>query len=261
MVAMQRPSLFCYNNFMSSFIVCNWKTYINTEFDAIELASNIDTNNIKGNLKVVVCPSALHLSYVRISKGEKIFLGAQDISTMDEKPSTGRSSGEQLSSLGVTYVIVGHAETRLKGVTNKMVAEKTMNALQTNLIPIVCLSEQKGNEKELGDEVASQLEEIFSILKKHSVKNLESVLIAYEPIEHIGGDSALPTREIEVISGRLKNTIKKFELDSEEMPILYGGSVDDNNIEDIKGIIGINGFLIGRASIDRVKINNIISSF
>ena len=174
---------------MKPLLVCNWKTYVSTEREAVTLAEDIDMSE---KATMVVCPSALHFASVRDTlKKKNIHLGAQDIGVSRETPQTGRLSGDQLRDMGVHYVLAGHAETRANGVTNAAVAAKATHALAAGIKPIICLSEQEKKEEQPGDEVVAQLEEIVKI-----TGNVCGTIIAYEPTAYIGAATALDTATI-----------------------------------------------------------------
>ena len=174
-------------------------------------------------------------------------LGAQDISVSRETPQTGALSGvSRYTTQEHDFVIIGHAETRANGVENTAVVRKVEHAIHYNLTPIICLSEQKKNEEHPGDEVVAQLEEIIE-----SGVPLKNVMLAYEPTAYIGAEKPLDTPTIQNIVGRLRDTIPHTT------PIMYGGSVTKENAETIIRDGGVDGFLLGRASVNAEQANSI----
>ena len=243
---------------MKPFLIYNWKTYINTDDDATALATALEDSDA---VEIVVCPSTLHtLSVAKITNNKNISLGAQDISTAADNPRTGNISGTQLTAAGVSYVIVGHAETRAAGITNTMVAEKTNHALMSGLSPIVCISEQGENEHNDDKEVTQQLEEILLQNKEKIQKagNKQHIIIAYEPTQHIGAQDALAPEKIKKTTDLLRTTLSQNNIS--DVAILYGGAVNTENAEGITEIAGVNGFLLGRASIHADTANTILHS-
>ncbi|MCY4577328.1 MAG: triose-phosphate isomerase [Candidatus Kaiserbacteria bacterium] len=243
---------------MKPFLIHNWKTYIISAGDAVALADALSETD---TAEVVVCPSALHtLTIAESVRRKKIALGAQDISTSAENPRTGNIAGAQLHEAGVSHVIVGHAETRAAGVTNAMVADKVSHALMSDLIPIVCLSEQDENEQGDGEEVAQQLEEIIQQNKEGLQKNgsRQHCIIAYEPTQHIGARDALAPEKIKQVTEHIRTTLSQHAMPN--TPILYGGAVNPENAEGILEIAGVNGFLLGRASTNADTANAILHS-
>lgn len=167
---------------------------------------------------VVVCPPHPFL-YL----GEKVTLGAQDCSAKMEGSFTGEVSAGMLKSLGCRYVIIGHSERRALGEDKETVDKKIEMALSAEITPIVCIS---------------SVEEI-PLEKK--------IIIAYEPLSAIGTGNAYPFSEAK----------KKRKEIGEDVTVLYGGSVDEENVSEYIDA-GFDGVLVGGASLDPLKFNQII---
>ena len=241
---------------MKPVLVYNWKTYINSTDDAVALATALEDSN---SADVVVCPSALHtLTVAKAIHKKNISLGIQDISTTADNPRTGNISGTQASDAGATHAIVGHAETRAAGITNTMVAEKVSHALLSNLIPILCLSEQDNSEHKNDREIVQQLEEVLQQNKEclQKPKNRQCIIIAYEPTQHIGAQDALAPEKVKHVVEMVRETAQQYEL--QDTPIIYGGAVSPENAEGIIEIADVNGFLLGRASTNANTANTIL---
>ena len=245
---------------MKPFLVCNWKTYVVSTDDSVVL-----TNALEGSddVTVVVCPSALHTASVCRAIGDKnILLGAQDISVSVNQPQTGNLSGVQLRDAGISYTLVGHAETRAVGITNRMVADKTVHTLVSGLIPIICLSEQKNNgNRKAGEEVSEQLEDIVGatgdmLMQKKGASY--SAVVAYEPTAYIGAEDTLAPEMIKHILNLLRGVLQKYNL--RNIPVIYGGSVNLGNVEGVVRIAGADGFLLGRAGVHADTTNMILHS-
>ena len=235
-------------------VVCNWKTYVG---GADEAAGLVSSYVVPSGVSAVVCPSSLHIPAVAgVARERRVGLGAQDISVSAEDAQTGRLSGVQLLGAGVSYVLVGHAETRAVGVTNAVVARKAVHALEAGLVPIVCLSEQGGGG-EPGVEVSEQLEEILGAVRGHLQPSTE-LLVAYEPTAHIGAEHALAVEAIQAVAARLQRVLTRHAL--QQTPILYGGAVDADSAAGIVGCMDIDGLLVGRAGVDAGVINRIFTS-
>lgn len=235
------------------FFVCNWKTFIETENDAIGLAISYVASKNKNN-RLIIAPSSIHLpAVVKATERQDIYISSQDIAISSDKPQTGRISPKQLNVLGVNYSIVGHFETRSAGITNKSVSEKINTSLENNITPIVCLSELGVEETEKGEKVLDQLEELIMLCKETG--NLNKVIFAYEPTAYIGGAESLPIEDIQFIINKLKNKLKEEGIDT---PILYGGSVNEETAEKIIKNTDVSGLLMGRIGIQTEKINEIL---
>ena len=241
---------------MKPALIYNWKTYIPSTDEAIALANALEGSD---SAEVVVCPSALHsLEVAKIIHKKNISLGAQDISATTDNPQTGNMSGIQAVNAGMTYAIVGHAETRAAGTTNTMVAEKVHHALLSNLTPILCLSEQNDSEYKDEREIAQQLEEVLEQNKEElqNLKKEQRIIIAYEPTHHIGAQDALAPEKVKYVADMIREVAQKHKLQS--AIIIYGGAVNTENAEGILEIGGISGFLLGRASTKANTANTIL---
>lgn len=199
--------------------------------------------------KIVLCPTYLNIpSSINCSNVE---IGSQNISAYEEGAHTGEISAKQLSSYGVKYAIIGHSERRTEQKeTSLEVNRKIKKALAENITPILCIGETKNErDKNLVKKVLTS--EIEIAFKDLTNKDKAKIIVAYEPIWSIG-TGVLPTNsEIE----ECINLIRKLTPDSK---ILYGGSVNDNNIDNLKKIMSIDGYLIGGMSLDITKFNKFL---
>jgi len=180
--------------------------------------------------KVIVCPSAPYLAYLKENL-ENAEIGAQDISKFKDGNFTGEVSAEQAKDF-VKYAILGHHERReYFGESDREVKAKMHRCLENSVTPIVCI----GNLKELG------------------ILNLNSkIIVAYEPVFAIGtGDTDTP-KHISEITNEIK---EKFH----HIKVLYGGSVSEENIKSFSSI-GLDGFLVGGESLDAKSFYNICAT-
>jgi len=186
----------------------------------------------------------------------KIGIGAQNCFKDDEGAYTGETSPKALVALGARYVILGHSERRALGETDKIIAEKVIGAIRNKLTVILCIGEHERDQhgSHFG-EVSEQLRKSLSGFPKSEVKKL---IVAYEPIWAIGVKAkraATPAdnREMSILIRRYLAEYfgKKAAF---TIPILYGGSADDQNALGFLTEGGADGFLLGRASLDHKKI-------
>jgi len=266
-------------------IAGNWK--MNHSFDAIDewledffssYTKNLD--NLK-DVEMVICPPNLFLDYIdselmsdsiefletimkkeskqiddfeeeeinKIIESSKVFkLGAQDCHYESKGAFTGDVSAEMLSTVGCSYVILGHSERRdYHKETNEIVAKKAKSALEKKLTPIICVGESKEIRQE-----GKHLEFIKKqIIESTANNNFEKLVIAYEPIWSIGTGEVPDVKQIlevanfvkEIFANDLKDKAKEYYL-------LYGGSVKSSNSKEILSVIGIDGLLVGGASLN-----------
>lgn len=194
----------------------------------------------KEDTNLVLCPPFVYLPY--FSKLNYYNLGAQDVSENKCGNSTGQVSAEMLKEFSVSYCIVGHSERR-KFETNKQIAAKVMQCVQNGITPILCVGEKHKNSKD-----EDIIEDLLTAFKQ--IKSTEKVIVAYEPVWAVGSGE-VPTNEyINKKVELIKNTLKSLKL---KCPILYGGSVDENNISTLKNC-KVDGFLIGGLSLKFEKL-------
>lgn len=220
------------------YFVCNFKNKLNKD-DVIKYSNKIKEIEVK-KVKMIICPSLPFLAYFDKTGYS---LGSQDISSFMEKTITGEISGEQLKSMGVEYVIVGHSERReYKHEINIDFINKINNALYNDLKVIYCIGETL-KDKEEGNTYMVLEKQISEVLNNVEVKN---IVIAYEPVWAIGTGEVPSEREIKENIEFIKDIIKD-NYDT-KLDVLYGGSVNKDNIANINAIKGVDGFLVGGAS-------------
>lgn len=230
-------------------IVANLKMNFNNE-ELKEYLIKLLSKNIKN--KVIICPSYTSLSLANFFlKDSKIDLGAQNLCDEEEGKCTGEVSGRMLKGCGVDYVIVGHSERRTKFRENgKQINKKIKVALKNQLKVILCVGEQLA-EKNLGraeEVVRTQLLEAFKGLYENE---LENIVIAYEPVWAIGTGKTPQNKEVENMAKFIRKIVcEEFSPKCEKIEILYGGSIDIKNCSNFSKIKGIDGLLVGGASLD-----------
>lgn len=223
-----------------------------------ELRRNVDNY---GRVEVVVCPPFTALPAVSEAlKWSTIRLGAQNVHWEDQGAYTGEISVSMLTGCGCQYVILGHSERRLYfHETDGYVNLKLKRVLTTPLIPILCVGEtlQQRESDRVEDIVLGQLEQGVSGL---TAEALSRIIIAYEPVWAIGtGMTATPevAEEVHAMIRDWLADVYSQEL-SEQIRILYGGSVKADNIQELMAQLNIDGALVGGASLDAETFSRII---
>jgi len=213
------------------------------------------------NVQTIVCPGYVHLALLaKGARSTRCLLGAQDCAVEKRGAFTGDISAEQLADIGAQYVIVGHSERRAIGETNENINKKIKSVRNSGLIPIVCIGEQeRDSEHKYLDWLRSQIKETFAGLSSGMLKKM---IIAYEPIWAIGANadrSATPNESLEMVI-----FIKQVLADlyspalAENIPVLYGGSVNSKNIDEFLREGGIDGVLVGGASLDAKQFGGML---
>lgn len=221
------------------YLVCNFKNKL-LKNDIIEYNDKINMVN-KDNLKLVIAPSMPFLSYF---DGENILLASQDISSFADKTITGEVTGEQLKSMGVDFVIVGHSERRENiGEINIDFINKITNAINNNMKVIYCIGEslEQRNKHQTIKVLEKQISEVLNNVE------IKNIIIAYEPIWAIGSGVTPVCEDIEDTISYIKEIIfEKYEC---KLPVLYGGSVNHQNIVYLSKMNNVDGFLVGGSSL------------
>ena len=237
--------------------IANWKMFGDlNSVKSIESVINLSKKNKYKRAKIIYCPPYTLLNNFRIKTNKsKIGIGAQNCHFEKETgPFTGSISSSMIKKIGCKYVIIGHSENRAKRETNIQINKKIHNAISDNLNVIFCIGETLIEKKNKKTNI---------ILKKqinlglNKIKKINKIIFAYEPVWSIGTGKILTNKELNNQIAHIKNFIK-YKFRNQKTQIIYGGSVNNKNINDLKKINGINGFLIGGASQNSKKFIDII---
>lgn len=204
----------------------------------------IDNINTKHNL--VLCPSYINIGVI---EPKNISLGAQNVSSSLNGAYTGEISAEQLKSFNVKYCIVGHSERR-QTETYKEINSKIKRLLEQDITPILCVGEtNEEKNKKIFYKVIN--EEILSAISDLSKKDQEKIIIAYEPLWAIGTGKIPTLKELNDIINMIKKILPNNK-------ILYGGSINNTNVDTFKNFSLIDGFLLGSLSLKAFKLNDFL---
>ena len=237
-------------------IVANWKMNPDKLSDAKSLFSATKRQSTKfRKSKVVICPPSIYIQGFSNHTGTSFQLGAQDVFHSNKGSFTGKVSTQMLVDLKVTYVIVGHSETRSLGETDKIVAKKVKAVLESGMTAILCIGESERDDD--GNYLRFLEGQIKDSLSGVGKKYLKKIFVAYEPIWAIGkkADESVSPQELHQMTIFIRKTLaklygKKYGL---PIPILYGGSVEPENSMSLiyhTDHTDIAGFLVGHASLD-----------
>ncbi len=231
-------------------IAGNWKM----NFTADQTASFLkDVKAELGGLDKVVLfcvPYTDILAAVEAVKGTDIQIGAQNMHYEASGAYTGEISAEMLLEAGVTYVIIGHSERRsYYNETDEGVNKKVRRALEVGLNPIMCCGEtlQQREEGVLKEVIRTQIVGGFAGIAAADAKK---VIVAYEPIWAIGTGVTATDEQAEEMCAFIRQVLCELYGDvSEEISILYGGSVNEKNAKSLMSMPNIDGGLVGGASL------------
>lgn len=228
-------------------IAANFKMNL-TKKEIDNYLKEIDNKKINN---VIFFPSNLYIPYFN-----KYNIGSQDISFKEIGSITGDTSIKQYLDFNIKYVLIGHSERRKYFNDSKYISDKVNLALKNNIIPIICVGETEEEynnnltKKVLKNELDEALENNITLLNNE-------IIIAYEPIFSIGTNKVLDIKEIENIITYIKSYLKKTYL--LDIKVLYGGSVNLNNISNLENISNLDGYLIGNASLDAKSFLDLIN--
>lgn len=245
--------------------IANWKmnlsfnqeiAFIQEHKTALEKLALIPTT------RIVLCPSFCSLATLApLFKETQLAFGAQDCSAYKLGAHTGQVSAQSLAEIGCTYCLVGHSEQRAQcHETNEHVAQKVSQLVAHAITPIICIGETHKDHK--AEKTLAVLEEQLApvlALFNHD-QTIPPLSIAYEPIWAIGTGVTPSSDTLRTTYNWLRAHIQqKLGHASQDISLLYGGSVDEKNGHELAQKAGVDGFLIGCASLDFQKFKNIVN--
>ena len=241
---------------INSIVAGNWKMNKTPKEGKIFTEKMISDLDSLGDTNVIICPPFTGLT--SLSKSPKYNLGAQNCYFEDSGAYTGEISVQMLIDCGVQYVILGHSERRSIFIEDDVsIGKKVKKVLDAGMTPILCIGE---TIEQLNDGLAK--ETVFTQLKKglEELISLEKIVIAYEPVWAIGTGLTASVKKVGDIHSFIRNSLENLysKEQADLVPILYGGSVNSNNAEELINVKSVNGFLIGGASLDVEKFVDII---
>lgn len=251
---------------MKKLIIANWKMNPQTLEQARVLVSTLEhrMHRIAVSTDVVICPPFTYLAplshYSHLS-----VMGAQNVSWAQEGAFTGEISAMMLKNWKVKYVILGHSERRLYlGETDSMVNAKVIAALNGGITPVVCLG---GEEDAIKSEMKTLVTKQFlHVTKGLDKKHLEKIIFVYEPVWAIStmknSKPATGDHAVELVShirGLLAKRITKER--AANLRVLYGGTVNKDNVHEFAKYPEVDGALVGAASLDQENFWTVINEF
>ncbi|MCP4351943.1 MAG: triose-phosphate isomerase [Desulfobacterales bacterium] len=242
-------------------IAGNWKMF-KTCSEAAETAGQLVklTENAT-DVDVMIAPQFTALSSVADAvKNTVVSLGAQNFFWEPEGAYTGEISPAMLVSVGCRYVIIGHSERRQYfGETDESVNKKIKAAIQNKLIPVFCVGESE-KEREAKDTFSVLDKQVKIGLKDFSSDDLETLVIAYEPVWAIGTGKTATSEQAQEVHQFLRSLVEKNfgNILANSVRILYGGSVKPDNIAELMSMPDVDGALVGGASLDAETFSKIV---
>jgi triosephosphate isomerase (TIM) len=246
----------------TALVIGNWKLNPTRLTDAQKLIDGITKKyKVKEGVTIAVAPPFVYLTEVVKKIGKKtIFLAAQDVSTEALGPFTGEVSAMQLRDLKCEYVIIGHSERRAMGESDEQVQKKVLVALKNKLTPVICIGErERDTQGAFFTFVEKQIKSLAAVL---SATEIKKVVIAYEPIWAIGTGKTATAADVKEMQLFLFTVLTKLydKPTAQKVTLLYGGSVKPDNAKELHKEGGMNGFLVGGASLKAEDFLHIINA-
>jgi len=242
------------------YFIGNWKMF--GDFGSFKIVYKVNQFTKKSKTlykrkKIILCvPNTLISLFDEKLKSKFISLGVQNCHYhQGYGPFTGAVNASMLKNACAEYIILGHSENRLEGETNQLIKKKIMSALNQKLKVIFCIGETF-NEKKRNKTFSVLRKQIKSSLEKKF--NINKIIIAYEPVWSIGTNKIPKINELKKTIKFIKNDFKKIFKTKKCPKVLYGGSVNHKNVNELRKINQIDGFLIGGASQNSNKFIDII---
>lgn len=239
------------------YFIGNWKMNLNSPLEIKNMTDKFMEGNKNQKDYVGFACQTHQLSFLKdCLQGSNIKVGAQNFFPKESGAYTGEVSLESLKEFGAHFVLVGHSERRQYfGETNQSCLEKINYALNSQTKTVYCFGESLETFEE--GKTAEFLKEQLSILKNVDPSQSENLILAYEPIWAIGTGKTATKEIINSTSITIREHLNETNPHLSSTPLLYGGSVKPQNIQEIMSVAEINGVLVGGASLEADSFSQI----
>jgi triosephosphate isomerase len=241
-------------------IVGNWKMHLTVSESSL-LVHRLDKliADLPPKVEVVVCPSYLALQPLALSLDRKKFrLGAQNLYQQDEGAFTGEVSAAMLRDI-VDYAIIGHSERRQHFHEKDEIALKVSAALRNRITPILCVGETL-LERQQGETDRVLHDQLSSDLTMLTAEDLHDFVIAYEPVWAIGSGDFARSEQVEQAVATIRRNVEHMHdrTAARAVRVLYGGSVTPDLSLAYLRAKGVDGLLVGGASLNYQQFASIV---
>ena len=228
-------------------VVANWKMNGSYRANAELLAQFLPQWQGVHCAEVAICAPYIYLPQLAdVLSLSNIVVGAQDVSQFELGAYTGEISGAMLLDVGCHYVIVGHSERRAYFVeSNRVIAEKFMQAQAAGLVPIFCVGESL-ERREAGEALATIGTQLQAVIDEVGLDAFKQAVIAYEPVWAVGTGRIATPDQVEEMHGFIRAQLGSVGAD---IRILYGGSVKPGNAAQTFALDDVDGALVGGAAL------------
>jgi triosephosphate isomerase len=232
-------------------MVGNWKMHGDLSANAA-LVAELLAATAQRQCRTALCVPSVYLAQMQtLLSGSSIGLGAQDVSAHASGAYTGEVSAEMLRDFAVRYCIVGHSERRqYHAETDAVVASKAQRALAAGITPIVCVGESL-QEREAGQTEAVVKRQLAAVIQANG-HCISEIVVAYEPVWAIGTGLTASPQQAQQVHAVLRTQLQAATAHADRVAILYGGSMNAANAQDLLAQPDVDGGLIGGASLKAV---------
>ncbi|AWB67079.1 triose-phosphate isomerase [Saccharobesus litoralis] len=233
-------------------VAANWKMNGNKQL-VTDFLKAVADSGASTNIDIVLSPPATLLDFTQTQRDslcKDVILAAQNMSQLDNGAYTGELSAQLFKDVGCNWVYCGHSERRHKyGESSKLVAKKFIQAKKNGLVPVLCVGETEEERKKgkAFSRLTSQIEAVINLAGKDCFDN---AILAYEPVWAIGTGNAASPEIAQEAHKFIRGMVAAMRQEcSENIRILYGGSVKPENAKELFSQPDIDGGLIGGASL------------
>lgn len=239
-------------------IAGNWKMNMLPN-EAINFMEELAKKVKDSKSEIIVCVPFTDLFYTLLEAQEtNIHVGAQNLFYEDKGAYTGEISAPMLKSINTEYVIIGHSERRKYfNETDEIVNKKVKKAIEYGIKPIICVGETL-EENEQGKTIEVITNQVAKALKDLTIEDLSNTIIAYEPIWAIGTGKTATKEDAENSIKSIRDKINSI-YKTNDITILYGGSVKADNAKELFEMPNIDGALVGGASLNAESFAEIVN--
>ena len=225
------------------FIAANWKMNLDKQ-SILEFSKHLNNFKFSNKVKACIFPPMTYTDYLyNLIKNLPISIGGQNCHFKSSGAFTGEVSANFLKDTGCEYALIGHSERRIHNYENNAeIKFRAQTAISSNLKVILCVGESLKDREE-----GKALEYIEKQINDCLPDNFKNLLIAYEPIWSIGTGKIPSVFEIQEMHSHIKKIA--YKIFNKSINVLYGGSVNTENINDILKITNVDGVLVGGASL------------
>lgn len=243
---------------MKPIVAANWKMNFTID-ESLNLIDEIIKRSPSVEAKIIFFPNYISLQSVKQKLVDTAYMvGSQNVHHDESGAFTGEVSASMLSILDLDYVIIGHSERRqFFNESDDQVNQKIKRALDVNIKPVVCIGETI-DERKSGKTTEVLNRQLNKAFEEIDVLSANKIIVAYEPVWAIGTGVSADENQVLEAHALIKQTL--VSIFSENIPILYGGSVNASNAFELINLNNVDGFLIGGASLKSESFCQIIEN-